>query len=342
MSFRCYPTYLATNAATPYNPKSMNIYHQSKRDNFMTDPLTQIVSLLRPGAPYAKIAVASGAWRVRRDEDGIVFYNLTLAGRARLEVDGRTPVLLEEGDFALIPAARRFTIESVDPVLPDGQFTEPVPIAPGQVRIGDPDLAVTAQQLVGHCTFGTRDAALLLTLLPDLVVIRGEKRLALLIRLVADEARATRPGREVVLERLLEVLLIEAFRATGGITAPPGLLRGLSDPHLSIALRALHADPARHWTVAALARAAGLSRSAFFARFEREVGRAPMAYLTGWRMSLAKDRLRRGDGSLAQIGAALGYGSASAFNTAFAREIGQPPGQYALSTAQSERQDEPV
>lgn len=308
----------------------------------MTDPLTQIVTLLRPGAPYAKIASASGAWRVRRDEDGIVFYNLTLAGRALLEVDGRAPVLLEEGDFALIPAARRFTIPSVDPALPEGQFSEPVLIEPGQVRIGDPDLPVTAQQLVGHCTFGTRDAALLLTLLPDFVVIRDEARLAMLIQLVADEARATRPGREVVLERLLEVLLIEAFRGTGGITAPPGLLRGLCDPHLSIALRALHADPAWQWTVGVLARAAGLSRSAFFARFEREVGRSPMAYLTGWRMSLAKDRLRRGDGSLSEIGAALGYGSASAFNTAFAREVGQPPGQYALSTAQLAPEDEPV
>ncbi|RWR26042.1 AraC family transcriptional regulator [Sinirhodobacter populi] len=308
----------------------------------MTDPLTQIVTLLRPGAPYAKVASASGAWRVRREEDGIVFYNLTLAGRALLEVDGRPPVLLEEGDFALIPAARGFTISSPDPVLPKGQFTEPVLLAPGQVRIGDPGLPVTTQQLVGHCTFAARDAALLLTLLPDLVVIRGEARLATLIQLVADEARATRPGREVVLERLLEVLLIEAFRASGGIAAPPGLLRGLGDPHLSIALRALHADPARPWTVAELARAAGLSRSAFFARFEREIGRAPMAYLTGWRMSLAKDRLRRGDGSLAEIGAALGYGSASAFNTAFAREVGQPPGQYALSTARRASEEAPV
>lgn len=308
----------------------------------MTDPLTQIVTLLRPGAPYAKVASASGAWRVRREEDGIVFYNLTLAGQALLEVDGRPPVLLEEGDFALIPAARGFTISSPDPVLPKGRFTEPVQIAPGQVRIGDPDLPVTTQQLVGHCTFAARDAALLLTLLPDLVIIRGEARLATLIRLVADEARATRPGREAVLERLLEVLLIEAFRASGGISAPPGLLRGLGDPHLSIALRALHTDPARPWTVADLARAAGLSRSAFFARFEREVGRAPMAYLTGWRMSLAKDRLRRGDGSLAEIGAALGYGSASAFNTAFAREVGQPPGQYALSSARLAPEDAPI
>lgn len=299
----------------------------------MTDPLTQIVTLLRPGAPYAKIATASGAWRVRREDEGIVFYNLTLAGRAMLEVEGRPPILLTEGDFVLIPAARGFTLASVDPVLPAGDLSEPVLIAPGQVRIGDPDQPVTAQQLVGHCSFGAADAGLLLTLLPDLVVIRGEARLAMLIKLVADEARALRPGRDVVLERLLEVLLIEAFRASGGVSAPPGLLRGLGDPQLSIALRALHAAPARPWTVADLARAAGVSRSGFFARFEREVGRAPMAYLTGWRMSLAKDRLRRGQGSLTEIGAALGYGSASAFSTAFAREVGQPPGQYALSCA---------
>jgi AraC-like DNA-binding protein len=299
----------------------------------MTDPLTQIVTLLRPGAPYAKLVSASGAWRVRREEENIVFYNLTLSGRALLEVEGRPQVLLEQGDFALIPAARRFTLSSPEPVLPQGKFSDPVLTAPGQVRIGDPDLPVTTQQLVGHCTFAARDAGLLLTLLPDLVVIRGEARLAMLIRLVADEARALRPGRDVVLERLLEVLLIEAFRASGSIAAPPGLLRGLSDPHLSIALRALHADPARAWTVADLARRSGLSRSGFFARFEREVGRTPMVYLTDWRMSLAKERLRRGNGSLSEIGAALGYGSASAFSTAFAREVGQPPGQYALAMA---------
>ncbi|MBI1173092.1 helix-turn-helix domain-containing protein [bacterium] len=300
----------------------------------MTDPLTQIVTLLRPGAPYAKLVSASGAWRVRREEENIVFYNLTLSGRALLEVEGRPQILLEEGDFVLIPAARRFAFSSPEPVLPQGKFSDPVLTAPGQVRIGDPDLPVATQQLVGHCTFAARDAGLLLTLLPELVVIRGEARLAMLIRLVADEARALRPGRDVVLERLLEVLLIEAFRASGGIAAPPGLLRGLSDPHLSIALRALHAEPARAWTVADLARRSGLSRSGFFARFEREVGRTPMAYLTDWRMSLAKERLRRGDGSLSEIGAALGYGSASAFSTAFAREVGQPPGQYALAMAQ--------
>ncbi len=152
---------------------------------------------------------------------------------------------------------------------------------------------------------------------------------AVLARLVADEARANRPGREVVLERLLEVLLIEALRASSGTTAPPGLLRGLGDARHAIALRTMHADPARVWTVAQLARAAGLSRSASFAQFERELGQSPMAYLTGWRMSLAKDLLCRGRSSIAEVAARLGYRSASAFSTAFCREVGMPPMQYA-------------
>lgn len=295
----------------------------------MTDPLAQIVSLLRPSAPFAKLASASGAWRVRRVDAGQVFYNLTLMGSACLEVEGRPAVTLLPGDFVLIPASQGFTMSSINPTPPADLLSEPMVQAQGLVRIGDPAEPIDTQQLVGHCVFGAPDAALLVTLLPDMVVVRGQDRLGMLVRLVADEARASRPGREAVLERLLEVLLIEALRASSGTTAPKGLLRGLGDERLSAALHALHADPARDWTVVELAKVAGLSRSSFFARFERAVGLSPIAYLTGWRMTLAKDHLRGGQRSIVEIARRLGYGSASAFSTAFSREVGLPPAQYA-------------
>jgi AraC-like DNA-binding protein len=296
----------------------------------MSDPLAQIITLLRPSAPQAKLASASGHFRIRREERGQVFYALTLMGRLVLKVDGKAPLTLAAGDFVLIPATQGFTIES--PNAPPGLLTQATMLAPGLVRLGDPEAEITTQQLVGHCVFGGPDAALMVRLLPDMVVVRGGERLETLIRLVTDEARADRPGREVVLERLLQVLLIEALRGGPEPCAPPGLLRGLGDARLAPALKAMHADPARAWTVEDLAQMVGLSRSAFFARFERELGRTPMSYLTSWRMSLAKDLLRSGRLGLGEVAARLGYGSASAFSTAFSRETGQSPGLYARTT----------
>jgi len=143
------------------------------------------------------------------------------------------------------------------------------------------------------------------------------------------ETHAHRPGRDLVLTRLLEVLLIEALRSTTGPTAPPGLLRGLADDHVAVALRRMHERPMQRWTVVELAREAALSRSTFFDRFRREVGVAPMEYLLGWRMALAKDLLRRDRSGVAKVAERVGYSSASTFSVAFARHVGMPPVQYA-------------
>ena len=122
-----------------------------------------------------------------------------------------------------------------------------------------------------------------------------------------------------MLTHLVEVLLVEALRATPREDAPPGLLRGLADARLAPALRELHGQVERSWTVTQLARAAALSRSAFFERFTRTVGVPPMEYLLAWRMALAKDLLTRGELALAEIAERIGYGSASSFSTAFSR-----------------------
>jgi transcriptional regulator GlxA family with amidase domain len=161
------------------------------------------------------------------------------------------------------------------------------------------------------------------------VHVRGAERLSLLVRLVDEETRARRAGSDLVLTRLVEVLLVEALRATSGDDAPPGLLRGLSDARLSPAIRRMHAELTRSWTVARLAKAAALSRSAFFDRFTRVVGVPPMEYLLGWRMAVAKELLRRHDLGIAEVAERVGYGSASTFSTAFSRHVGKPPSRYA-------------
>jgi transcriptional regulator GlxA family with amidase domain len=150
-----------------------------------------------------------------------------------------------------------------------------------------------------------------------------------LVKLVGEESSAQRSGRDLVLTRLVEVLLIEALRSTSGGDAPPGLLRGLADPRLALAIRQMHGQLTRSWTVAELAKKAALSRSAFFERFTRTVGVPPMEYLLAWRMAVAKDLLQRHELGLVEVAERVGYGSASTFSTAFSRYVGQPPSRYA-------------
>jgi len=298
------------------------------RTSELSDPLTQVVGLLRPNASFSKLVVAAGAWAVRRSDEGRPFYCVVLDGSCRLSVAGQEPVTLAQGDFALVPAAYDFAASSLDPPT-CGIEPERVETSPGVFRLGGADAPPNVRMLVGHCAFGSDDAGLLVSLLPKLVHVRGQGRLTTLVELVDEESRGDRPGREMVLARLLEVLLIEALRATAGPAGSPGLLRGLADERLAAALRGMHDRPCQAWTVVELARRAALSRSTFFERFRREVGVAPMEYLLGWRMALAKDLLRRERVSVAQVAERVGYGSASTFSTAFARHVGMPPIFYA-------------
>ncbi len=299
----------------------------------MSDPLADIVSLLRPSAPMSKVASGAGNWRVRREEYGRPFYCVILEGRCRLVPDGAAPLLLEQGDFVLIPAAAGFTVSGVAEGS-QARRDERVSFLPGpETRHGDPAGPADVRMLVGYCAFESPDAHLLVSLLPRLVHVRGEDRLATYVRLVSEETLAARPARDVVQARLLEVLLIEALRCGPASAASPGLVRGLADARLAAALKNMHERPAHAWTVGELAKAAALSRSAFFERFSREVGVAPMEYLLAWRMAMAKALLRRAGAGVAAVAERVGYGSASAFSTAFARHVGVPPGRYARDRA---------
>lgn len=294
----------------------------------MTDPLAQVVGLLRPDLSYFKFIEGTGAWRVRRSEQGRPFFCALLEGTVRLEVHGRESLRVEKGDFILIPAAYDFTSSSIDPTPAANVDTMPVEVRPNVFRLGDPQADPDVRMLIGYCAFGSTDAALLVTLLPALVHARGEDRLTTLVQLAAEESRASRPARDVVLARLMEVLFIEALRSAGP-HAPSGLLRGLGDERVAIAIRRMHEQPTAPWTIASLAKEAAMSRSAFFVRFRQAVGTAPMDYLLHWRMVLAKDLLHRREGSVAEIARRVGYGSASTFSVAFTRHVGLPPSIYA-------------
>lgn len=189
------------------------------------------------------------------------------------------------------------------------------------------------RSLGGAFLFDSADSGLLVSLLPEVVHVQGSSRLIQLVRMVGEEYADQKPGSEFMLSRLVEMLLVEAMRSTTAGSAPPGLLRGLGDERLAVALKQMHAHIDRAWSVGQLAKAAALSRSTFFERFTRTVGVAPMEYLLAWRMEIAKDLLRRDELAVSEVAERVGYGSASAFSVAFSRHVGQSPSRIRKSLA---------
>jgi len=294
------------------------------------DPLSDVIGLLRAHAALSKPISGRGRWGVRYaayEQPGFAF---VLEGHCWLALDGDEPVLLERGDFVLLPATPAFALFSHPDVACPLVEPSEKPVRHGDSE-GEPDL----EMLGGAFRIEPVNAALLTGLLPRVIHVRATEsdttRLARLVHLLREECEADRPGREMILQRLLEVMLVECLRRPGieAGTLPAGLLAGLRDPALASALRAIHQDVRGGWTVADLARRAGMSRSAFAARFSQTLGCAPMKYLARWRMALAQDALSRGTRSLDRLAEEIGFESASAFSTAFRRRIGCAPGAFA-------------
>ncbi|HVY25865.1 MAG TPA: AraC family transcriptional regulator [Polyangiaceae bacterium] len=295
----------------------------------MRDPLSDIISLLAPRTVFSKGISGAGRWGVRYSAFGRPSFSAVLEGSCRLAVDGHRPVTLQAGDFVLLPTTPAFTLSGFEPTTPVRIDPNAQPAPTGEVRHGTRGGKPDVRLLGGYFELGSPDQALLLSLLPGVVHVRDVERLSTLVQLVGDESSERRAGRELILGRLVEVMLVEALRASSGTSAPPGLLRGLADPQLAAAMRSMHAHPDRAWTVAQLAKIAGLSRSTFFARFIASVGLPPMEYLLAWRMAVAKDLLRAHELSITEVAERVGYGSQSNFSTAFRRHVGEPPSRYA-------------
>ncbi|MBK6745265.1 AraC family transcriptional regulator [Ottowia sp.] len=296
------------------------------------DPLSEVIAFLRPRAVFSKVIGGAGRWAVRYSDFGQPSFCAVLEGGGLLAVVGQEPIRLMAGDFVLLPATPGFTLSSLEPGTPidiDAQAAAD-DRSEGEIRHGRQSGHAEVRMLGGYFAFASPDSALLVSLLPAVVHVRRVERLATLVALVRQESLQQRSGRELILTRLVEILLIEALRAAPEDSlAAPGLLRGLADSRLVAAFRSMHADPARAWTVEQLAHQSALSRSAFFERFSRNVGLPPMEYLLAWRMALAKNLLRRKELAIAEVAEQVGYASSSTFSTAFSRHVGQPPGQYA-------------
>jgi AraC-like DNA-binding protein len=186
----------------------------------------------------------------------------------------------------------------------------------------------------GRFVFESVNEELLVQLLPPLVHVALNKttsaRILALLSMNEAENSVPGPGSDFVVARLMELLLVEILRGEALVAQPgkTGMLQGLADPVTARALVALHSDVAKLWTTSKLARLCGCSRSAFNLRFTSIVGVAPMRYLHRWRMAVAKDELRRGERSVAEIAFLIGFQSSGAFTKAFSRSVGCPPSTF--------------
>src|SRR5215510_4234201 len=296
------------------------------------DPLSDLIALLRPQAAFTKAITGRGSWGVEYAPYRLPGFAIVLKGRCWFVAEDAPPTLLERGDFLLLPATPAFRLVSH----PDVQCIHGAPSA-SAVRYGDPEGEPDFQMLGGSFQIDQANSAVLIQLLPERIHIRSVKgdtgRLARVISLITEECADDKPGGEMIIERLLEVMLVESLRwqSLNHGTLSAGLLAGMRDPAIASALRAIHSNVGHGWTVAELAKHAGMSRSAFAGRFAEMVGASPKEYLSRWRMTLAQDALRHGAKSLDRLADELGYKSASAFSTAFRRRTGRAPGGFARS-----------
>jgi AraC-like DNA-binding protein len=249
--------------------------------------------------------------------------------------------VLRRGDVAIVRGPDPYTVAD-DPATPPQAI-----ILPGQ-RCTTPDgQEVELMHDLGVRTWGNATdgetvmltgtyelhsevSGRLLRALPTSLVLRDDEWDCPVIPLLADEIVKDEPGQESVLDRLLDLLLIAVLRAwfARPEARAPGWYRASGDPVVGHALRLLHHDPARQWTVAELAREAGVSRAALARRFHALVGEPPMTFLTGWRIALAADLLREPGATIASVADQVGYGTPFALSAAFKRLRGVSPARY--------------
>ena len=280
-------------------------------------------------------------WSLRIEDEAPLTVVAIVRGQAWLIPDDGEATLLRRGDVAIVRGPDPYTVAD-DPATPPQ-----VVIQPGQLCTtpagGEPeqmgDLGVrtwgnasdgATVMLTGTYQLQGEVSGRLLRALPATIVLRDDEWNCPVIPLMADEVVKDEPGQEAVLDRLLDLLLIAALRAwfDRPDTGAPGWYRASGDPIVGQALRLLHHDPARPWTVALLARETGVSRAALARRFHELVGEPPMSFLTGWRIALAADLLREPGATIGSVAEQVGYGSPYALSAAFKRIRGISPRQH--------------
>jgi AraC-like DNA-binding protein len=283
-------------------------------------------------------------WSMRIADEAPLCLIAVTRGKAWLMPEDGAALRLGPGDVAVI--------RGPDPyVLADEPGTKPqVIILPGNRCVTPDGQEVELMSYMGVRTWGNSPVGStvmlsgtyelegevsrrLLNALPPLLVLPSDEWESPLVGLLAEEIVKDDPGQEAVLDRLLDLLLIAVLRAW--FARPdgdaPGRYRAYTDPVVGKALRLIHDDPARPWTVAELAAEAGVSRAALARRFTELVGEPPMTFLTDWRLSLAADLLLEPDATIGSVAYQVGYSTPFALSTAFKRVRGISPKQHRVA-----------
>jgi AraC-like DNA-binding protein len=301
------------------------------------DPLSDVLSLLKPAGYAFRGLDAGGAWSIDFDAvEGIKCYAL-YSGTCWVELTGApAPLRLQAGDFVMLPTGQAFRLYSAAEAtrLKAEAFFSSFPAGDIALLNGGGGCSGVG----GYFDFDGLHADRLLAILPPIVHIRAEANKAALrssIERLMREMREPQPGSSLIASHLAQALLVEALRLhlAERSSDSTGWLFALGDRQMHAVIAAMHADPSRRWTLQSLAEVAGMSRSSFAARFKATVGEPAMDYLTRWRMMVAAERLASGGQSISAVAPAVGYESDSAFGAAFKRVIGRSPRQFAKAAA---------
>jgi AraC-like DNA-binding protein len=299
------------------------------------DPLADVMDVSRVQGALLAAVRAGAPWGLELPQNAGASFHAVTAGTAWLRVDGTDPRQLMPGDVLLLPTGIPHRLSSAPdgPCRPFDRAVKETLMTPDGDLVLDGPGAVTTFVCAGY-DYDREVAQPLLSLLPPVLHVPADPvagtRIASVVALLAAELGARDAGARAAVARLIDLLLIQVIRdwSTRAEDEPASWLRALNDPLIARALALLHDRPAEPWTLDRLAAEVHISRATLARRFATLVGEPPQTYLTRWRMDLAARRLKDTTEPVGAIARSVGYTSEYAFNRAFSRHRGQPPGRY--------------
>lgn len=303
------------------------------------DPVSDILSHLDFAGMLYFSTEFSGRWGVRVPAyPNVIRFHLALRGECCVRVEGMERIQkISQGDFLMVPHGAQHDLLAnpgvsappLETVLSDAGYS-----GRGPLIYGLQDCGKETRLLCGHFSFSDQARGnRFLDTLPGAIIARqippsASDWMTATLKLLALESADPQPGHDIVVHRMTEILFVQALRHwMTQQELPQGVLKALTDPNLAQAMSQMHAAPEQAWTVEAMARSAGLSRTVFAEKFHQMTGTPPLRYLTEWRLLKARRLLLTGGKSVDEVAAKVGYGSTPAFSRVYSRHFGEGPGR---------------